>query len=67
MIDAAIESASSKSSAAAGSGTSITKITLIAASGSTYSRSRCKIDRRGEARRQARRLCSSRTSFKMAG
>ena len=33
MIDAAIESASRKSSPAAGSGTSMTKITLIAASG----------------------------------
>ena len=35
MIDAAIDSASSRSSAAAGSGISITKITLIAPSGST--------------------------------
>ena len=40
MIDAAIESESRKSSAQEGSGTSMTKITLIAASGSTYSRSR---------------------------
>ena len=35
MTEAAIESASSKSSPAAGSGTSITKITLMAASGSS--------------------------------
>ena len=44
MIEAAIESASRKSRPAAGSGTSMTKITLMAASGSTYSRSRCQMD-----------------------
>ena len=35
MIEAAMESASRRSSTAAGSGTSMTKITLIAAKGST--------------------------------
>ena len=43
MIEAAIERASRKSRAAAGSGTSMTKITLMAASGSRYSRSRCQM------------------------
>ena len=43
MIDAAIETASRKSRAQAGSGTSITKTTLIAASGSRTSRSFCQI------------------------
>jgi len=44
MIEAAMDIASRKSSAAAGSGTSITKMMLIAASGSVYSRSRRQID-----------------------
>src|ERR1700734_1557335 len=50
MMDAAIESASNRSRPAAGNGISITKITLIAASGSTYSRNLCKIDCRGNGR-----------------
>ena len=62
MIEAAIDSASSRSSAAAGSGTSITKITLMAPSGSTYSRNRCRMP---AARRGAgcRRRCSSDVSI----
>ena len=62
MIDAAIESASSKSSAAAGSGTSMTKITLMAASGSAYSRSRCQNETAPEAGWRPAQWCSSRTS-----
>jgi hypothetical protein len=42
-IEAAIDMASRKSRPMAGSGTNMTKITLMATSGSTYSRNRCRI------------------------
>ena len=47
-IEAAIDKLSRKSSAKAGSGTSITKITLMVTIGSTYSRSRFKNDPAGK-------------------
>ncbi len=44
MIEAAIDMDSRKSRQKAGNGTSMTKITLMAAIGSMYSCSRCQID-----------------------